>query len=243
MKSGSDACFQRRTSPLTRPPVILISPALRGTTGTEQNQSYSLRRNYADAVLEFGGLPVILPYQSTHIEAALEMCDGVILSGSDPGETVASERIEFERSLVAATISHRRPLLGICHGMQVIGQVLGGSLATIEWIDPAGQEPHVPYAVPDRLAHHVDLVPGTEMQRLLGGGRIEVNSFHRHQLTGSGAFVVAARSSEDAVIEGIEGKTPALCLGLQWHPEFMVTGHDRAILGHFITACQRRPAD
>ena len=226
---------------MSRRPVILITSALAGSMASQRDHIYSLRRNYADAVAELGGLPLILPYQRATIDEALNLCDGVVVSGSNPGEIVARDRLDYERALIAAAIARERPLLGICHGMQLIGQVLGGSIVSIDGLNTikTDDELHFPYEVPDQLAHAIDITDGSRLKALLGVDRIMVNSFHRHELKGPGDFSVAARSPADGVSEVIESKTRALCLGLQWHPEFLVTQEDQVILKHFVDTCRK----
>lgn len=225
---------------MSRKPIILIVPAIACSTTSRIDHSYSLRRNYADAIAELGGFPLIVPYQTDAIDMALDLCDGVMVSGSNPGEDIEPDRLSFEKALVLAAVEMGIPLLGICHGMQLIGQVLGGTRGLINGSGTVttGADLHCPFDIPDRPAHGVDIADGSLLKAVLGVDRIQTNSFHRHQLLGPGNFTVAARSSDDGVIEVIEGNTKAICLGIQWHPEFLLTPEDRAILQCFVDACR-----
>ena len=40
--------------------------------------------------------------------------------------------------------------------------------------------------------------------------------------------------ANDGVIEGIEHKNHKWCIGLQWHPEFLITKYDSKIIKNFI---------
>ena len=40
--------------------------------------------------------------------------------------------------------------------------------------------------------------------------------------------------AKDGVIEGIEHKNHKWCMGLQWHPEFLITDDDLSIFKNFI---------
>jgi enamine deaminase RidA (YjgF/YER057c/UK114 family) len=92
---------------------------------------------------------------------------------------------------------------------------------------------HLPSAVPDRTAHTIRVEPESVLAGILGGAEAQVNSLHRHALTGAGRFRVAARAP-DGLIEAFEGETPGFCLGIQWHPEYRLSEFDRAIFRLFV---------
>jgi putative glutamine amidotransferase len=41
----------------------------------------------------------------------------------------------------------------------------------------------------------------------------------------------------DGVIEGIEDRRRRFCLGVQWHPEFLIDAGDALILAALVAAC------
>ena len=41
-------------------------------------------------------------------------------------------------------------------------------------------------------------------------------------------------TAPDGVVEAIEHKEHPWCLGLQWHPEFLITSSDIAIIKDFV---------
>ena len=44
--------------------------------------------------------------------------------------------------------------------------------------------------------------------------------------------------ANDGIIEGIEDNEKHFCLGIQWHPEFLITSSDKNILKRFIKAAR-----
>jgi gamma-glutamyl-gamma-aminobutyrate hydrolase PuuD/enamine deaminase RidA (YjgF/YER057c/UK114 family) len=227
------ACRQQN-----RRPVILMTPDFRLPADGWTEREYVVRANYAEAISGAGGTALILPYEKLEIAAALELADGVMITGTTPGLEATPERREFELELVRQTLESGKPLLGICHGMQLIGEWLGGTFVT-SLPKPVGEPvDHMPDAVPSRLAHTITVEAPSGLARVLGGSEIEVNSLHRHALTGSGRFRVAARA-RDGVIEAFEGDTSGFCLGVQWHPEYRLTEFDKAILRDFVERCAR----
>lgn len=58
---------------MTRRPIIGITPDINDNTAPETE--YVVRKNYADAVLRAGGVPVILPF-SANSDAYFQTVDG-----------------------------------------------------------------------------------------------------------------------------------------------------------------------
>ncbi|HWT57669.1 MAG TPA: Atu1372/SO_1960 family protein [Rhizobium sp.] len=211
-------------------PLILITPDLGETPQQPTECEYVVRSNYAEAITSAGGVPLILPYEAENIEAALALADGIVLTGSRPGAEVADRRRDFERQLVAKALTTGKPLLGICHGMQLIGECLGGEFLSEL---PAAGISHIPQDLPDELAHEIIVEPDSLLAGWVGTGPTRVNSLHRHALSGRGRFRVIARAP-DGIIEAFEGETEAFCLGVQWHPEYRLTALDLEILKAFV---------
>lgn len=221
---------------LPRRPVILLTPDLTVPPGARTERQYAVRANYMEAIREAGGLPLILPYEVETIDDALGLADGVVITGATPGTEVEGQRRDFERELVSRVLDSGKSLLGICHGMQLIGELLGGTF--VGDLPKTDGEPtsHKPSEVPDHLAHAVTVDPESRLAGLLGDSGTLVNSLHLHRLSGTGRFRVVARAP-DGLIEAFEGLTPGFCLGVQWHPEYRLTRFDQAILQDFVERC------
>ena len=225
-----------------RRPVVLMTADLdlaAAQGGGHAEREYRLRANYAEAVAEAGGLPLILPFHKDQLDEVLCLADGVLVTGTAPGAAVAPERLAFEQRLVAGAIASGLPLLGICHGMQLIGECLGGRVVRDDPKLLAPVTPHIPAPVPDVLAHAVELQSGSQLAAWYPARRLKVNSLHRHALAEGGRYRVAARA-DDGVVEAIEGLDPGFCLGVQWHPEYRLTDLDRCILQHFVAQSAAR---
>jgi gamma-glutamyl-gamma-aminobutyrate hydrolase PuuD len=226
----------RAVAPASRPRLLLTSDQT--ASQSEAEAEYTLRANYAAALADAGGLPLILPHRPECLLAALVSADGVLITGTQPGIRATPERTAFELELIQAALSNAIPVLGICHGMQLVGQCLGGHVSESL---PQGDGPkldHNPLPIPDRPAHPVTLASDS----LLNSGAqrtVSVNSLHCHALDGEGRFRVIGRAP-DGVIEAIEGETPGFCLGVQWHPEYRLTDLDRDVIGCFVAASGAR---
>ena len=49
-------------------------------------------------------------------------------------------------------------------------------------------------------------------------------------------WVVVSGTARDGVIESIEHDEHKWCMGIQWHPEFLITQSDKLIIKNFIKA-------
>ncbi len=213
---------------------------------------YALRENYTGAVAAAGGLPLALPHQPRLVADMVAAIDGLILTGGafdvDPtlfgadarheSVTVKTGRTDFELAVTRATLDAGKPVLGICGGEQLLNVVLGGGLIQ-----------HIPDAVPDALAHEqpnprdesshdVEIVPGTRLAAIVGAARMSVNSAHHQAVAEVGPGLVVNARAPDGVIEGIEDPSRPFCIGVQWHPEFLIDPGDGKLMAAFIAACR-----
>lgn len=219
-------------------PLVLLTPDWDDGRDPGVPETYRISGAYSDAVREAGGLALVLSPRDDAIAEAVALAAGIVVTGSAPGIDIGRQRLDFEHRLVGEALRQGRPLLGICHGMQVIGEVLGGSILRNLPALLAPDSVHLPFPAPDRLAHEVSLAPGSRLADWQGGSVARVNSLHRHALGTPGRARVVARAP-DGVVEAIEG--PGFCLGVQWHPEYRLTALDRAIWRGFVAACAEAP--
>jgi len=235
----------------------MTKPVIGITLDSEEPGSYSnmpwyaLRQNYADAVVEAGGIPLPLPHEPDQAEDYLDIIDGLVITGGafdvDPSIFGAGERhptvvtkdrrTAFELATTRGALDRDMPLLGICGGQQLLHVALGGTLIQ-----------HIPDEVPDALAHEqpnprdepghsVSVLPGTLLHRIVHADSLDVNSAHHQAAKDASDRIIINAVAPDGVIEGIEAIDKRFCLGVQWHPEYKVSAGDGAIFQAFIDAC------
>ena len=215
---------------------------------------YALRENYCDVIADAGGIPIALPHEADLVPAYLEIIDGLVVTGGafdvDPslyggGErhetvTLKARRTEFEWRITQAAIEHDMPVFGICGGQQLLNVVLGGTL--IQHI-PAQVDPCLAHEQPNprtEPGHDVKVIEDTLLHRLTGAETIAVNSAHHQAVDKAGPGVIVSGVAEDGVIEAIEMPEKRFCLGVQWHPEYRISGADTAIVEAFVASASSR---
>jgi len=235
---------------------------------------HSLDREYAEraipqyesAVRQAGGVPVRIPLDQTPAEVLniMERCDAVLLPGSnadvDPARFGASRsprtaaadprRDAVDELLLQDAYNQRKPVLGICYGLQSLNVYRAGSLIQ-----------HIPDFLPEELrarvnheagkkvavAHAVEIEEDSKLARILRRGDklvVPVNSSHHQSAYAIGdGLRVSARCPDDGIIEALEGTGPDhFVLAVQWHPERSVDEDEpsRAIFRALIQAAEAR---
>lgn len=221
--------------------------------GYSSDPWYALRVNYAEAVSAAGGLPVALPHELGLVEDYLERIDALLVSGGMfdiPPElytgqaqhqsvTTKANRTAFELALLRGALARDMPVLGICGGMQLLVVASGGTLYQDIGSEMPGAFEHMQSGRHDEPWHAVDIEPGSELRRLLGCSRLQVNSVHHqgaHRLPES---LRVAAQAEDGLVEAIERIDRRFAFGLQWHPEYHINPEETALFRAFVAAARQ----
>ena len=215
---------------------------------------------YERAVALAGGEPVrIAPDKSRdEIMAVMDGCDGILLPGSkadiDPARFQAARsphtatadpaRDALDDLLLQHAYRQRKPVLGICYGLQSLNVFREGSLVQ-----------HIPDFLPEEtrakvnheagrsvaVAHAVEIEPDSKLAAIVAAeGRspsrspsrsptsevrrpviIPVNSSHHQSAAAIGVGLrIVAHCPDDGIIEALEGTaSDHFVLAVQWHPE------------------------
>lgn len=193
--------------------------------------------DYIEAVALAGGVPLLLPSISDPAlicEQVLAI-DGLILSGGpdiDPLlygeeplaklETVNKNRDHYELSVIQQAAKLKKPILGICRGIQFINVAFGGTLyQDLSYIDNCTIKHSQTTTQRNDLWHSVTVKSSSKLAQIIGQNELLVNSYH-HQAVKTVApdFTIVARA-KDQVIEAIERPGEHFVLGIQWHPELL----------------------
>ncbi|HQT63745.1 MAG: gamma-glutamyl-gamma-aminobutyrate hydrolase [Acidocella sp. 20-57-95] len=234
---------------MTKLPLIGLTLDAEQPGGYSKYPWYALRQNYTSAIAAAGGLAVALPHDPGLADAYLDHLDALIITGGafdvDPaiyGDTerhgtvaLKTTRTQAELALLKGALARNMPILGICGGEQLLAVALGGTLIQ-----------HIPDSVPDALPHEqstshyepghtVKILPGTLLHKITGTDTMQVNTSHHQAVLNPGRSTVNALAP-DGVIEGIEDPTLKFCLGVQWHPEYLIDAGDTRLFAALIGA-------
>lgn len=231
-------------------PVIGISPDCNDLSeGIESH--FFVRRNYASAIAESGGLPIVLPYRLELVEHLLDLVDGIVLTGGmfdiDPALYGASarhpekmalkpDRTRFELALLRGALARDMPVLGICGGMQLIAVEMGAALVQHIPSEIAQAIEHKQHAPCDIATHGVRITPGSRLHRILGIDGCKVNSLHHQAVLRGNTRLQTSAVADDDVIEAIEVTDRRFCVGVQWHPEYLINPEERNLFAALVAA-------
>ena len=212
---------------------------------TDQKQYVS--DAYIQAIKSAGALPLILPLikSKTAIKEYVQLCDGFLFCGGDDitpllfgeeplaaiGKTDISLDL-FQIRMMRTILETDKPILAICRGMQVLNVACGGTIyqdlnsSNLECIN------HMQNSLERKdVSHKVLFEKGTLTKKLLDTFAY-TNSFHHQAVCRLGDGLIVSGKTGDEIIEAIEMPSHTFVLGVQWHPECMLTSSNMKQLFH-----------
>lgn len=246
--------------------MILVTPGMESKGVEFADLSVSLSIRYTTAVVEAGGVPMILPptADAEVIADCVRRVDGVMLTGGDDvqpeiytrrlptavrktvGATPDGGQRDLRELLVIKEVfERRRPLLAICRGHQLLNVALGGTLIADLPLQAPGPIRHGRHDCPSEPVHDVHLTEDSLIARIVGGRTLGVNSTHHQAVDRVAEALHVTAWSGDGVVEGLELRPDGshwlpFLLSVQFHPERLAGQHapHRNIFRAFIRAAE-----
>ena len=235
-------------------PLIGITSSYEHNPDVLNAHKTSVSMDYSLAIIEAGGIPVVLPVHD-NIEVIRNLAgylDGLLLSGGvdpDPalfGEdclqglgNISPERDKFEYMMLEEFEKNKKPILGICRGLQLANIYYGGTLyQDISYVNTQIQ--HKQKWHPDLPTHNVDILGNNHIFYEIFGKNTRVNSFHHQMIKDIAPSLTPIAESSDGIIEAFWKEDHPFFYATQWHPEMMsVRGNKdmKKIFNRFIDAC------
>ncbi len=191
--------------------------------------------NYENAVRSLG----IPCFSTTDTEKAAQATHLILPGGGDitpaffgqynhGSRSIDTELDIIQLQALSFFMEQKKPILGICKGLQLINVKLGGTItqniATADAHQWNGQ---------DKQHHvfHSGLDHSDFFYQLYGAGTL-VNSAHHQAVDRIGAGLIPVCRAKDSVIEGITHVSLPI-IAVQWHPERMMDQGGGRLLHYF----------
>jgi putative glutamine amidotransferase len=170
--------------------------------------------------------------------ADVETCDGILFSGGEDLhpvlygkpeyveefglEEIIPARDQFEYDVLRMALESKKPILGICRGLQLINVYLGGTLVP----DIPALLQSAAHGKKNRLdqTHAIRVEPGSLLHSICGRELGTVNSAHHQSANRPAESLKISASGEPGIPEAMEWKDrtgKSWLLLVQWHPERM----------------------
>ena len=190
-----------------------------GISMDREGEYLRLKHHYSTAIVDAGGTPVLLPHCDDP-SMFVNIIDGLLIPGGgdmypsyyseEPHPSVKivpRQRTDFEIALLKAIMELRKPVFGVCYGMQLINVVFGGSLYQ---------------DIKSQIKTSVDHTKGSH--RVIGNGKwlrgdFVVNTSHHQAVKELGKDLEVIAVAEDHLVEAVHLRDYPFLLGVQWHPE------------------------
>lgn len=230
-------------------------PVIGITARVEKDMTYTLDPVYGKAILQSGGLPLIVPIvDEEDIPLLCERLDGLIVTGGGDinpllyGEephpslgAVYPGSDEYEKRLIEEFLTLDKPFIGMCRGLQMLNVTLGGTnYQDLETEYEGKLYQHLQLAMRTHRTHSVQLEEDSLLYEIMGEKKFNVNSFHHQGVNKvSDRLKVAARAA-DGMVEALESDEYQFVIGIQWHPEEFALQNDQAsinIFDRFVKEC------
>ncbi len=198
---------------------------------------------YLQLLAERGVIPVIVPIAEATkniLDGYLADYDGVIMmEGGDVNpalygadypakelEELDMIKDEIEIACCQHAIDNNKSVLGFCRGLQIVNILHGGSI--VKDVHELYQQSirHINYDNYDAHRHLIHIKKNTPLFDWYKAETLQVNSYHHQGIKELGEGLQSMATAEDGLVEAIYSPSKKFLVGLQFHPERMLSEHE-----------------
>ena len=197
----------------------IIGIVTRSFFSDENNPISIIYKDIENAILENNGIPIGITLNSNY-KSVINLCDGIIFQGGDDFEKYDFEALKYIYDI-------NKPVLGICLGMQLMGVLFEGNM-----LDIKNHKKRLNYV------HSVVIDKKSILYNIFKTNVIKVNSRHKSIIKNTKLDIMGI--SNDGYIEAIGDKRKKFFVGVQWHPESMISYDKKQnnLFKYFINCCK-----
>jgi putative glutamine amidotransferase len=217
---------------------------------------HGLLPHYGNSILNAGGIPwgMQVIKDKSYLRAWYQELDGIVVSGgldihpqlygADKVESTVLGSLandEMALQLISWAKRDKKPVFGICRGMQLLNVEAGGNL--FQHIPNVMDKVRHLNAGPNRETEHtVTSLAASFLGKIMltsdkETGTLHVNSKHHQGIDNLGNNLRATAWADDGLIEAIETTIPGwYAHGVQWHPESMPSF--LGVFDKFVDVCR-----
>ena len=203
---------------------------------------FAIREHYTSCLEILGCMPIILPPSKNFVN--IDFLDGLLISGGDfdidpsfydqkiksNNVKTIPKRTEFEMDLINLFIQSQKPILGICGGSQLINVYFNGTLIQDIETNIKHEQPNPR----NETSHEIILEESSYFKKFNSSDKIFVNSAHHQAVDKLGIDLIVDAKAPDGIIEAFHHISHYYCMGIQWHPEFLITDFDEKVIKDFV---------
>lgn len=203
-----------------------------------------IETSIAGCIAKNGGLPFLIPSESDTAKDRQEYLDPdafagemdalILQGGVDVHPSFYGKefnqveypydlaRDKYELNLIKSFISQKKPIFGICRGLQLLNVYFKGTLHNDILSDSKIR--HFDRQLEEKNFHKIKIKNASVLSGIYENQEYLVNSIHHQAIDKLGESLIVEATAEDEVIEAVSKiDSEHFIFAVQWHPEFDVS--------------------